>query len=416
MSTYLLLHGTGRKNSVRIGSLHPYTNQTRVRHINLPPTLGSNSMTHYYRVNDTHYTNKLESFRVALSQGHWPHWYFQEQEFSCIDWLHEPEQDLQTLYFHRAKKLREKYDYLICWFSGGSDSDNLIRSFLYQGLSIDEIWHRSSLENHQRRDHGTDPYNSAMETKLAVLPRLAEYKSRFPWWNPVIKINNLMSDCIQHWKTSGPRDPYSVNYYNPLLPGKEQSMATFKGSSRGKVAKLYGIDKPIVRYDNGSWYLVFIDDYMLTNDMSQKDPADNCDDIWFYWDPAAGDVLRKQAHIIVKYLKTRPDLIPLFDAHNHQPLIRQQADILIKNLIYPHWDQSWWQQTKISNNITHEEFYWFYQNHDHVAVENWRTTAKAYSDEVYLIYQSIQDCDKNFHTINGINILPSCTSKLYKIA
>ena len=367
----------------------------------------------HYIVSGQYYSNKLSAFAAALPQGYWPHWDFFENEFSKVDWQTEPHESLISLYHRRAWQIRNDYDYIICWFSGGSDSDNMVRSFLDQGLYIDEIWHRSSLDAHQRRDSGTDAENAAMETLLAVKPRLLEYQSKYPWWRPMIRSTNIMESAIKRWR-EGARDPYSINYYNPLLPAKEQSMYSFNGRCVGRTAKLYGIDKPRIEIRNGKFYLVFMDNYVNTNAMQCRDPYDNSQDIWFYWHPDASDILRKQAHTLVKFIKNDPNLLRYFDRSNSK-INNSMVDNIIKKAIYQNWNHEWWQQDKVSNDITHEEFYWFYKNHDDVAVQNWKQTVQSYSDEVSNIYKTMNSLHHNFTTINGINILPGCYSKWYPI-
>jgi hypothetical protein len=151
-----------------------------------------------YIVNGKKYINKLEAYNTALTNGVWPHWNFFEEQFSKKNWTVEPKESLTELYNQRARNIRNEYDYIICWFTGGSDSDNIVHSFLSQGLHIDEIWHRSTLSRHSRRDEGLDAFNAANETRLAVIPRLKEYQSRYPWWKPKVNIFDITELSIKN--------------------------------------------------------------------------------------------------------------------------------------------------------------------------------------------------------------------------
>lgn len=368
----------------------------------------------YYVVNQSRYRNKLEAFTVAFSQGHWPHWYFYEDEFSSVDWQTEPSQDIVSLYRQRAQQIREQYDYIIVWFSGGSDSDNVVRSFLDQGLHIDEICHKTSIDIHRRRDSGTDSENTSMETLLAVKPRLEEYQNRYPWWKPKIKINNMFEYAAKRWAQNG-KDAFTTNYYNFWVTGKEYSLDFLQHKKKNqRIANVYGQDKPKIVHNENKFYLTFMDHCHNANDMISQDLEDQTDHIWFYWHPESSDILRKQAHMIVRYLKNNTHYTRLFD-FNHKTDITFYNN-LIKKIIYPFWNINWWQQDKPKSDILHDEIYQFLRNSSHPGIENYFAMLQQYSNEVSRIYQNKQGDDRNYTTYHGINSLPSCYSKWYYIS
>ena len=47
--------------------------------------------------------------------------------------------DIDELYRQRAHQLRDKYDYVVLWFSGGADSNNVLNSFIDNDIKIDEV-------------------------------------------------------------------------------------------------------------------------------------------------------------------------------------------------------------------------------------------------------------------------------------
>lgn len=65
------------------------------------------------------------------------HWY--ENEMSKIDWSKEPAESYQELCKQRAQELRDTYDYVRLWYSGGSDSHSALMSFVNNNIHIDEI-------------------------------------------------------------------------------------------------------------------------------------------------------------------------------------------------------------------------------------------------------------------------------------
>lgn len=56
-----------------------------------------------------------------------------------INWTIEPSETLKELYKQHAQFIRESYDYVILYFSGGSDSTTMVNAFLDNNIAVDEI-------------------------------------------------------------------------------------------------------------------------------------------------------------------------------------------------------------------------------------------------------------------------------------
>ena len=65
--------------------------------------------------------------------------YYYDKEFASSDWKTEPKKSLKELYKERAEQIRAKYAYLILAFSGGHDSTQVLETFYYNNIHIDEI-------------------------------------------------------------------------------------------------------------------------------------------------------------------------------------------------------------------------------------------------------------------------------------
>jgi hypothetical protein len=65
------------------------------------------------------------------------HWY--EQEMSKLNWSLEPIESYSELCKQRAQELRDTYDYVRLWYSGGTDSHSALMSFVKNNIHIDEI-------------------------------------------------------------------------------------------------------------------------------------------------------------------------------------------------------------------------------------------------------------------------------------
>lgn len=370
----------------------------------------------YYVVAGEKYANKLLAYQKAFEHNWWPHWNYYEEEFSRTDWLTEPQEDLFDLYGQRARQLRESYDRVAVWYSGGADSDNILQSFLRQGLHIDEVWHRTTIEKHNRCDAGIDPTNAAQETILVARPQLKHYLNQYPWWKPQIHELDLTDTAIDHWQ-QGAVDPFSINYYHPLTLGKKYREVDHKLGLRShvKTCRIFGVDKPIISYDQGNYYFTFMDSLVHINLMQQEieypDPYDMVE--FFYWHPNSSKILAKQSHIIKNYFKQNPHLIWMIDSNNPNRLPLSDVGKMIRPLIYPFYDFTLWQSNKPTSEIDIEEWHWFYANNDHPAVANWNKTAKSYSAETINLYNRRPTHEHNYRTVRDFTMLPANYSKFY---
>jgi hypothetical protein len=97
----------------------------------------------HYLVKDKKFQNKIEALRYASQ--------FPELKDSDIKylWNHDVWNNfdksllgkisLKELYRERAQQIKDQYDYLILYYSGGSDSHNILRTFLDNKIKLDEV-------------------------------------------------------------------------------------------------------------------------------------------------------------------------------------------------------------------------------------------------------------------------------------
>ena len=65
--------------------------------------------------------------------------YFFDKEFGRFNWKVEPNESWNQLLIKRAIQLRESYDYIRLFYSGGVDSQTMLETFLDNKIKIDEI-------------------------------------------------------------------------------------------------------------------------------------------------------------------------------------------------------------------------------------------------------------------------------------
>ena len=86
-----------------------------------------------------HYGNIFHNRYDAIIAPNPCYLYYYDKEFSQANWNVEPSKSLQELYRERAEWIRNNYEYVILAYSGGADSTNVLESFYYNNIHIDEI-------------------------------------------------------------------------------------------------------------------------------------------------------------------------------------------------------------------------------------------------------------------------------------
>jgi hypothetical protein len=209
---------------------------------------------------------------------------------------------LNELYKQRAKQLREKYDYLILYFSGGADSYNVLRSFIDNDIKLDEVcvkWcsqsYTSNTKIYQPNTFDKTSYNYLSEWDFAIKPVLEELSQKHP--NIKIQIVDWFKDKdqftierafskVNHWHDC------EINSLAVWSPSEDENL------NKGKrVGSIYGIDKPEIFYGDKTAYLFFKD---IT--MAMGTPNDNniFGTEYFYYAPDFPLLTFEMAHTVIR--------------------------------------------------------------------------------------------------------------------
>ena len=187
---------------------------------------------------------------------------------------------------------------------------------------------------------------------------------------------------------------------------------------------LFGIDKPYIYYISGKFYMAFMDLPIAAQMMSEitLDPNNPFTLMSYYWHPDSEKILRKQAHIIIKWFKANPQFMPLLNfphrnAQNILPKERISAyDEIINRLVYPDYDPTVWQTKKNMGQSFIEEEQWWHNNPDSTAVQKWLKMMKEHSGIVYDMFSKADKLQYISEDLRpGFWKLPSCYSKMYLI-
>jgi hypothetical protein len=298
--------------------------------------------------------SQFETQEYAAKTGNKIEWNFNDEFFSSIDWTVEPTESLKELYAERARQIRNKYDYLVLSFSGGSDSHNILSTCYENNIYIDEILTYHFLDG--VKDKFT-PSASMLEVTLAAVPEAKKYLEKFPttihriidgseivkkYWQE--NINDLKFNFLYYGNFYVSPAPLVINNLPTILP--EYQKLTESGK---KVCFIHGTDKPLIEVENGKWVFSFHSDIIgasfSTRRQFEKTPVH---DEFFYWDPAAWKILVKQAHVLRRYLYKNHTIIKeamsgLYNNTNPAYLSRihfmgNKIPVMhVKNAIYPYW-------------------------------------------------------------------------------
>jgi hypothetical protein len=92
-------------------------------------------------------------------------WHFHDDLFSAIDVSSLGKLSLKELYRQRALQLRDEYDYLILNYSGGSDSGYILKTFVENGIKLDQVRVKHPFSLIDKGLHNPSAWNTKPENK-----------------------------------------------------------------------------------------------------------------------------------------------------------------------------------------------------------------------------------------------------------
>jgi hypothetical protein len=327
----------------------------------------------YYTCNNQEFDSKLQALMYSTVAKKDVAWYFNNQTFDNYAWHVEPTLSLDALYDIRARQIRERYDYVIISYSGGADSHNIVESFIRQGLHIDEIVTNWSLDASEKflvlDPRETSAWNNNAEFKLNTVHKLNYIKNACPrtkiTFNDTSRalVDSFLNAKDASWvkKKREVVNANGTNNYNYVYFSELRKQFD-KGQ---RIGLILGIDKPKVKIVDKKFYLFFTD--TTANIASVQDHIEeypNAETVFFYWDSDCVDLLCKQAHIVLSYIRTAPNVKQLWNDSNPpdgkvDSPIRDLRERVLRNVIYTTWDNNSFQVTKATRGMDSELDYWF---------------------------------------------------------
>lgn len=237
----------------------------------------------YYTVNGKRFFNPYlawyENFKTKAPIV----FHLKDLEYSTINWTQEPLESFDVLMDRHAKNLRNKYERLIFFWSGGTDSQTILNVFSRNRIRIDEIvclsnkrvpWYPSRHLDWLKENYWD---KSAKITDWDIL----DFKKR----------SEIIKD--ETWVTEDVGDTRAFHMGGVDLQSYEHCV-TNHGAY--KWALLSGHEKPKLKYKNGTWWTAIEDRAMRqTMGLSNIEP--------FFLDPV---LHLKQSHLLANAMNQMP--------------------------------------------------------------------------------------------------------------
>jgi hypothetical protein len=350
----------------------------------------------YYTVGNLTTYSKFEAMIAEEKTGQKLVWNFNDQVYGQYDWTYEPEETLEELYRQRAQQIRDQYDYVVLWFSGGADSNNILNAFLDNDIKIDEI---ASCTNYRATGDKTNHLNGEIFHLATYLAESAQARQPGLKYTIFDHLDYTLNFYIQDtnkldwiYRAGGHQSPNIVlKQYMKLNTPHWQKLF----DSGKRVCFIAGVDKPWVSRLNGQYYFRFIDTYIddAAGPGSQMDnlPQEHNDS--FYWSPELPKLVIKQAHIIKRYIAASDLNDPAAGFVTDKSLIKSAPRIHIvgkgtdnwymttdrmHDLIYPNWVVNPF-QAKSPSIVLSKRDTWFFDIEDsNQAKYYWQTGLKYF--------------------------------------
>lgn len=320
----------------------------------------------YYEYKNTAYIKRSDVLDKMLEMKDYSGSFifrFNDEFFSKLNWMEEPDIDVLTLYKLRAQQLREKYDYLVLFFSGGSDSVQILNTFMDNNIFIDEVqcYHHEEGLQAIERSHDLNSIETIdlLEYRYSSKKYLDILKNKSPNTKIVeVDLTKMTMDLIAGKKyTHMGLDKKSIlmtnNIYNTFPKLYSYAMFDYNDKrtfpvGRDRIAFIRGVEKPKISFDYDRFlYFHFNDTALLyarnimQNELPNIGILEN-----FFWSIDAPLIPIKQSHMILNHFKSKPALLRAYREYRRNAkedgISWYNSNLtfterLIANIIYPEW-------------------------------------------------------------------------------
>lgn len=312
----------------------------------------------YYSVNGEIFANKMYAVKRALETNQQLRWHYFDDVFASASTKNLGQIGLNELYRQRALQLRDSYDYLVLYYSGGSDSWNVLNTFLKNNIKLDcvYVWHpvKATDKNlYTPNQFDLSDNNHVSEWDFVIKRDLEWLAAHHPeihieigdWTDVLIQTNNTVYDRIIETATT---QNSIVTLFKNVCPCNFERRTLDQGKT---VAKVIAADKPKIEEHLGKYYFYFID--VACPNMSTDDNPNGVE--YFYISPDFPSMTVEQSFAILSYYKNMPEKLSLLKSPHTRPpgwsfekvyqtCYQMEADE--RSILYPDWDMNKFQSSK----------------------------------------------------------------------
>jgi hypothetical protein len=363
----------------------------------------------YYRVGFKKFYNKTLALLENHKTGYDLIWVFNDDVYGSIDWSVPIQEPLLNIYKRRAQQLREKYDYLALYFSGGADSINILHAFIDNDIFLDElVMQIPEPAAKQFNPNDTSNANIYGEIPYAAIPHINKFKDKI---NPNTKIRyqDFAKSVIELLRKDDwfETNPMGTNICISGI-GRQQAQLTeehiLELCNKGlNVGQILGVDKPLIYYDNKDYYAYFSD----VSAMHAPPVDSNQSEIFhkyyhtefFYWTPDMPEIVVKQAQEIKKYCETDEQARYMMSLSLKTHISAYKS--LLHPIIYPPYVRVDFETEKPSSKIIRPMDQWFWQSAEKKLQRNYLSVIEHLRKNTNLRYMIEDNIDNGIaaHTV-----------------
>ena len=293
--------------------------------------------------NGIKFDNNYEALRHATSTNSDIKFWYHDEVFKNVSKSLLGKTPLNQLYKNRAEQLRDMYDYLILYYSGGMDSHNVLKTFIDNNIKLDEIcvrWPKAMINKKFYNPNNIDQSSKNVwsEWDYCIIPILDWIKQYHPEIKISIKDYTPDSSQIDNLFDNQKYLGFRLGTLKENTFSDSETEMIHKGKTVGNI---FGIDKPLLGVTDNKVYTYFLDQVLLTGSASAINPTGA---EFFYWSHSMPMLLLEQAYQLFLYYKinknSRPFLYTHDQTHNGVPVyirsINQKE--IAKKVLYTTWD------------------------------------------------------------------------------
>lgn len=346
---------------------------------------------YHYIVGDQRTSSKNQALLWAHGDVSRIHFYCLEHVWDEANWQHEPTEPIQELCENRCKQLRQQYDWICLWLSGGYDSQTVLQSFINAGARVDEIAYMDRLDYYQDPEV---PY---------ILAAANHYKQHH---NPNVKIfqapidykytKKVYDSLGEEWLLEPGWCHRPSKSIAPFIQRFSDDVVRQRLTTAGRRADIYGKEKPKLDLYDNKWY-------MSVNDLTVGDSI-GADIVEFYTTKDMPELHVKQCYLAIRFFESLPEC-------SHDLVHRVQSN---DKEYYQRWNLSLGRKL-IHCDVSQHGINKFYFNQTVNSPESQKLVNQFRTEQPSTIGMFISTYNNLLSSINGTNPNSAINSKKWYI-